>query len=203
MTTASALVTQVRANIREITADLRTDVQIRQWLEDAINDYIIAVPADSVPELLATTITATNAINRPADFIKFSHVTVNHTISGTTVVTNDPAYIMRTDERYLAENWPGGVGAWCQLRAGIIYFGPNAYGATVEYIGKPGEIASSDGATFPLDLEHEPPIVDYATAKALRQSNDADAEFYEKRYETRIRAEMEKYGPTLQVERKK
>jgi hypothetical protein len=201
-TTASTLITRVRTNVNEPTGQvdpLRTDVEILQWLEDAVHDYMSKVPVDAFPTLLAAATFSGSTCNFPTDFLKIVEVIVNHTIStssstSTTEITR--AYALASDEGWLAANW-GAIGAWVQFKAGSLVVGPSPIAGTMSYIKMPSSM-STTSSTFGLPAQHEEPIVNYATAMALGKINDTDAERYAGSYNARIAAERQKYGQPTQ-----
>lgn len=203
MTTSADLVARVRTNINEPIANAdpqRLDFEIAQWLQDAQLDYISKIPADAIPELVEEKLAVGNQWTRTADFVKLLHIVVNHTISGT-VTRSEQATILNIDEVYITLYNPGAwTGAWAQFRKDVIEFGPNAIGATIRYIRVPANISDCNG-NFELDIEHEEPIVNYATAMALAKINDADAERYLQRYVERIQFEHQKYYQPYKIEK--
>jgi hypothetical protein len=202
VTTAQDLVTRCRTNINEPsgqTDPLRSDVEIIQWLEDGVHDYMSKVPAEAFPSMQTGKTFSTSSCTLPTDFLKLIVVVVDHTMSGSgtsTVTMSDKAYMLRSDENWLAANWPVGPGAWAQFQGNSILVGPQPSGGTVTYLKKPGTLSTSS-STFDLPSQHEEPIVNYATAMALGKVNDTDAERYLTSYNMRIQAEKTKYGDSL------
>lgn len=194
MTATSALITRCRTNINEPTGQtdpLRTDVEIIQWLQDGVGDYMSKLPVDAFPTLLATATFSGSVCSFPTDYLKLVEIMVNHTMSGSTTEIAR-AYALSSDEGWMAANW-GLVGAWMQFKGGAISLGPNAIAGTMSYIKSP-TVLSSSSTTFGLPQQHEEPIVNYATAMALGKINDTDAERYLNSYNMRIAAERAKYG---------
>ena len=202
-TTVIDLVTRVRSNLNETPATIdpqRTDEEIARWLQDSQLDYISKIPADAVPELIEQVTASGTSWTRAADFIKLLSVQVSHTISGTSTLT-EPATVVAIDDDYLVQYYPFLMGAWAQFRKDVVAFGPNAYSAAIRYQRSPVDI-SDICATFELDPEHEEPIVNRATAKALTKINDADAERYMTLYNDRVAAEGgPKYYQPMRVEK--
>lgn len=202
MTTSADLIARVRSNIAETEATIdpqRTDVELARWLNDGQLDYVSKIPADAVPELIEEATPTGSTWTRPDDFMKLLHIVVNHTLSGSTSLSEE-ATILAVDEVYLTLNYPTGYGAWAQFRKDVIAFGPNAFSATVRYIKVPEDI-SDPCAVFELDPEHEEPVVNYATAKALNKINDADSSKYMDFYANRVNAENGKYYVPFRVEK--
>lgn len=206
MTTSAELVDRVRSNINEPAGNnepLRTDPEIAQWLQDALFDYIQKIPADATPELITHRTFTDNYWVITSDYLRLLHVVIDHTISGTTTAT-EQCYVLNIDEEYIALYMPPYMGAWAKFdKIGaddVIKAGPNSISGTVTYLGLPSEISSCN-ATFPLDLEHEEPIVNYATSKALAKINDEDAPKYMELYNMRIAAENERYPRPWKVEK--
>jgi hypothetical protein len=202
-TTVLDLVQRVRSNINESPATIdpqRTDDEIARWLQESQLDYISKIPADAVPELIEEVVSGDSSWTRAADFVKLLSVQVSHTISGTSTIT-EPATILSIDDDYQVQYYPFLLGAWAQFRKDVIAFGPNAYLAYIRYQRAPADI-SDVCATFEMDAEHEEPIVNRATAKALSKINDADAERYMTLYNDRVAAEAgPKYYQPLRVEK--
>lgn len=202
MTTATDLVTRVRTNVNEPTGQtdpLRSDVEIIQWLEDGVHDYMSKVPAEAFPSMQTSKTFSASSCTLPADYLKLIVVVIDHTMSGsgtTTVTMTDKAYMLRSDENWLAANWPVGPGAWAQFQGASILVGPHPVSGTLTYLKKPGTLSTSS-STFDLPAQHEEPVVNYATAMALGKVNDTDAERYLTSYNTRIKAENAKYGEPL------
>jgi len=202
-TTVIDLVQRVRSNINESPATIdpqRTDEEIARWLQESQLDYISKIPADAVPELIEEVTASGSSWARAADFVKLLSFQVSHTISGTSTVT-EPATVLAIDDDYAVRYYPFLMGAWAQFRKDVIAFGPNAYFAYIRYQRAPADI-SDVCATFELDAEHEEPVVNRATAKALDKINDADAERYMTLYNDRVAAEAgPKYYQPLRVEK--
>jgi hypothetical protein len=200
MTTSAELVTRVRSNIYETagaTGELsRTDEEIGQWLADSCYDYISKLPSDAFPELLVETPVLSFPWALPDDFEKLVEVVVIHTVSSTSVT--EPAYVLKSDESYLRLRHTDGLGAWAQIReiGGTVSIdaGPSATGGFVKYVKVPVNL-KPPSAQLSLDIEHEEPIVNRATALALTKVNDEDSQFYMKLYDDRITAEQKKYLP--------
>lgn len=202
MTTSAELVARVRANINEpsTTVDpLRLDEEIAQWVQDGQMDYIQKIPGDAVPEMVAETTPTGANWTIPTDFLRLIVCNVNHTISGTVTLTEE-ASIISSDDTYMTLYYPGGMGAWAQFREAVLAFGPNAYGATIRYFRLPTNL-NDPCATLDLGEEHEEPICNYATSKALAKVNDRDAAAYMAKYDSRVAAEQGRYPIPLRVEK--
>lgn len=190
MTTSDDLVSRVRTNINEsstVTDPQRTDAEIRQWLDDAQNDYIAKVPPENLPELFTDTTSVTSPWTIATDYVRLIQVLVNHTISGTTT-TIEPAYILQADEVYIVQRYSGGIGAYAQFQNNKIAFGPNPITADIRY-QKHATSLHSAGVTFTLRERHEDPVVNYATFMALNKINDEDADRFLTAYKERLAAE--------------
>jgi hypothetical protein len=191
---------RVRSNIYETsgaTGELsRTDNEIFQWLADSLYDYVAKLPSDAFPELLVEAVVSSFPWTIPTDFEKLVEVVVTHTVVATSVT--EPAYVLKADESYLRLRHTDGLGAWAQIRqigsTVSIDAGPSATGGFVKYIKVPVNL-KPPSAQLNLDVEHEEPIVNRATALALTKINDTDAEFYMKLYDDRVAAEQKKYQP--------
>lgn len=206
MTTSAELVSRVRSNINEPELNddpLRSDPEIAQWLTDGLYDYVQKIPADAIPEIVTHATFSGDYWVITSDYLRLLHVVINHTISGTTAF-KEQAYVLNVDEVYLHEYYPSGVGGWARFdKIGadqVIRTGPNTIEGTITYLGLPGSLASCN-TTFPLDMEHEEPIVNYATAMALAKINDEDAPRYLERYEKRVEAENARYPLPYKVEK--
>lgn len=208
MTTSAELVNRVRRNINEPAENqdpLRSDPEIAQWLTDALYDYVSKIHADSVPELVVHSTFTGSYWSITSDYIKLLHVVIDHTISGSTTAT-EQAFVLDIDNESMALYMPAVMGAWCSFDRNdtgghVIKCGPNCYQGTVTYIGLPSSVASCN-TTFPLDMEHEEPIVNYATHQALAKVNDEDAPRYMERYNERVAAELnQKYPRKRKVEK--
>jgi hypothetical protein len=202
VTLSAEMVERVRSQINEpasTTDSLRTDFEIAQWLQDGQLDYISKIPVDALPETIEEEAPVGDTWTRPDGFVKLLVILVNHAISST-VTQQEEATVLSVDESYLTLYYPGGLGTWAQFRKNVIAFGPNATGATIRYQKVPTNI-SDPCATFGLNVEHEEPIVNYATAKALAKINDADAERFMALYNDRVAAENNKYPKPYRAEK--
>lgn len=210
MTTSAQLVNRVRTNINEPARNAdpqRDDLEIAQWLQDGLYDYVSKVPADAVPETITQATFSATYWHVTSDFIKLMHVVISHGVqtSTQTVTVTEQCKILDADEEYVANFSPLWAGAWAKFdKVGstkCIKAGPNCYSGTITYIGLPSAIASCN-VTFPLTAGHEEPIVNYATAMALAKINDEDAPAYLDRYERRVMAEQGiKYPRRRKVEK--
>lgn len=199
-TIASDLVTRVRSNINEPSTQvnpLRTDLEIIRWLQDGVSDYLSRVPVDAMPTLLAVATFSGSNCSFPTDYLKIAEVLLTHTVSGTTVTAIDKAYMLGPEDGWMAQNWPGVMGAWCHFSNGKMNFGPFPASGTVSYIKLPVSMSTASD-TFGLPTNHEEPIVNYATVMALNKVNDADAERYLGAYNARVSSERAKYGSPSQ-----
>ncbi len=198
--TSAELVDRVRSNVNEPAGNddpQRTDQELAQWLTDGIYDYVSKVPADALPELVVHETFSGTYWPISNNYVKLLHVVIDHAVipMGSTVstVVTENCKILDIDDEYVALHQPSWAGAWAKFdRIGsehVIKAGPTCYSGTVTYIGLPGSIASCN-VTFPLDAEHEEPIVNYATAMALAKINDEDAPRYLERYEARVASEQ-------------
>lgn len=201
MTTASDLVTRVRSNIHEPTTIVyprRTDAEILQWLEDGLLDYMHRVPQEHFPELTSQATFTGNSFSLPADYMFFHSCTLTHTLSGSTVSTDD-CFILKPGDTYLIVNYPGYMGAWAHITGSTLTCGPNAISGTLTYVRTPTSMTTSSD-TFVLGAEHESALVDYATSKALLKVNDADSDAWMQHYMASVQAKGGR-GESQEIER--
>jgi hypothetical protein len=188
MTTAADLTTRVRSDINEPsgqTDQLRTDEEIRAWLQGSQLEYVLSVPPESLPEITVhATFTGTQwAI--AADYLKLAQIMVTHTLSGTYTEITQP-FVLSADEGYFAQMYDGGYGAWAQFRNNVIAFGPTPISGTITYLKAPTSLTTFATAVFELGPEHEEPVVNRASSLACAKINDADSEIWMGLYEARI-----------------
>jgi hypothetical protein len=203
MTLNTALVTRVRSNINEPSAEvsspLRSDGEILQWLQDGQLDYVHRVPKEHFPELISTQTFSGNSVTIPADYLFFYSCTINHTISGT-ITGKDECFVIKPGENYLIDNYPTVLGAWAQVAGAAINFGPNCISGTLSYVKVPPNI-SSGSVTFGMSIEHESAIVEFGSAMALLKVNDADSESHMALYEKAIASKGGQKQEAEEVER--
>lgn len=201
MTTGASLITRVRSNINEPSGNTdphRTDTEILQWLDDAQLDYLHKVPQEHFPELITSATFTGSRVNIPADYLFFYSLTLSHTISTSDSVIED-CWVLGVGDTYLIQNYPGILGAWCQMQGSSIVCGPNPVSGTLTYVKAPTSLSTSS-ATFSLGKEHEVPIVFYASARALLKVNDADAQTFMTLYQDSIAAKVSR-GESGDIER--
>lgn len=210
VTVSAELVERVRSNINEPAANndpLRSDLEIAQWLQDGLLDYVAKIPADAVPELVVHKTFTGEYWSITDDYLRLLHVVVDHvltigTISQTLV---EQAYVLDVDEQNLVLHYPAIMGAWARFDRDdtgehVIRCGPLCVSGTVTYLGFPDSIAHCN-SIFPLGQEHEDPIVNYATNKALSKVNDEDAPRYMELYNLRVQAENVRYTRPWKTEK--
>jgi hypothetical protein len=193
MTTAGDLVTAVRSNINEpstLADPQRTDTEILYWLDQGIFDYMHKVPQEHFPELTTNKTFSGSQCAIPSDYMFFHSLTVTHTLSGTFTGVDD-CWVVGPGESYLINNYPGYLGAWCQVSGNSISCGPQVISGTMTYVKEPTHLTTGS-VTFDVGHEHETPIVYYATSMALSKVNDADAEVYMQRYSDNVAAKVGK-----------
>jgi hypothetical protein len=201
MTLASDLVSRVRSIIHEpstIAYARRTDTEILQWLQDAQLDYLHKVPQEHFPELTATATFSGSTVGLPADYLFFHSCTVSHTLSGTTTDI-DECFVIPAGDSYLINNYPGYMGAWAQVTGSTLTCGPNVYSGTLTYVKTPATL-STTSATFGLGIEHESPIVAYASVNALLKVNDSDSDKWMTIYQDIVKAKQDR-GESKEIER--
>ena len=173
MTTGSTLISRVRSNILESTANQRTDAEILQWLNEGQLVYLQALGSEAFEELFTTTYKASSQLSLPTDYLLFHDLTVRHTVTGTYTETCS-AFMVKPSELHIQQVWAGNLGAWCYIQGGVIKAAPQVFAMTLSYVKSPS--MSTSASTFQMREEHEPPIVAYASHMACLKINDADAD---------------------------
>jgi hypothetical protein len=210
VTVSAELVERVRSNINEPASNndpLRGDLEIAQWLQDGLLDYIAKIPADAVPELVVHKTFTGSYWSITDDYLRLLHVVIDHvlTIGSTSMTLTEQAYVLDVDEQNLVLYQPAIMGAWARFDRDdtgehVIRAGPNCVSGTITYLGIPASIAHCN-SIFPLGQEHEEPIVNYATNQALGKVNDEDAPRYMERYKERVAAESARYTRPWKTEK--
>jgi hypothetical protein len=209
VTVSAELVQRVRSNINEPAENndpLRSDLEIAQWLQDGLLDYIAKIPADAVPELVVHQTFSGELWSITDDYLRLLHVVIDHVLTVGTIsqTITEQAYVLDVDEQNLVLYHPAIMGAWARFdREGgdhVIRCGPNCLSGTITYIGIPDSIAHCN-SIFPLGQEHEEPIINYATNQALGKVNDEDAPRYMERYKERVAAENARYSRPWKTEK--
>ena len=210
VTVSAELVERVRSQINEPADNndpLRSDLEIAQWLQDGLLDYIAKVPADALPELVVHATFTGEYWSISDDYLRLLHVVIDHTLTvgSTSVTLTEQAYVLDVDEQNLVLYHPAIMGAWARFDRDdtgehVIRAGPNCVSGTITYLGIPASIAHCN-SIFPLGQEHEDPIVNYATNKALSKVNDEDAPRYMELYNARVAAENNRYTRPWKTEK--
>jgi hypothetical protein len=202
VTIANDLLGRVRSNLNEPDSSdaLRTNPEILNWLNEGQFDYLHKVPLEHFPELTASSTFSGSQCGLPSDYLFFHSCTVNHTISTTPSVTGvDDCFVLKPGDTYFQIYYLGVLGAWCQVTGKTLSCGPSPIGGTLTYVKMPSTL-STTGTTFTMGMEHEAPIVNFATAMGLLKINDADAETYLKLYADNVQAKQTR-GESKEIER--
>lgn len=197
MTTGASLITRVRSNVLEPTANQRSDAEILQWLIDSVFDYVAKVPPEAVQALTVTATSGTTQWSIATDFFRLMSVKIVHTISGT-LTENTPCTILKTSDEFMESFYTSGLGAFARIAEGKLKYGPSAVSAVVTYQKHPATMATT-GATFPLEYQHEEPVVNRASMMACLKINDADADKFKALYDERVAAEKAAYKADIEV----
>jgi hypothetical protein len=189
-TLASAIITQVRANINESAAEFWTDDEIIQWINDGIKDIVRKTHCYQTTEsinLIANQIEYT--VTTSAYLIVKAVHYIDSDSKSHALELSSPNLVGREEDVEEPEyyyDWAGKVGVFPALPA------IDGETITLYLVTLPTDITSSDN--IPTPHPYDTAIVYYVTARAFAKDRQfAKAGAYERKYEAeldRLKAEL-------------
>src|ERR1041384_2746251 len=113
----------------------RTDGELLEWADDAVNDLMSKLPADAFPELVkeVTFLGATWEI--PTDYIKLLQIRATHLVDDESV--EETVQILGVDEEQLLDAFLGEMGVFAIFDEAQLKFTSDIVGGRVKYLAKP------------------------------------------------------------------
>ena len=163
MSTRAELVTAVRSNVEESTADYYTDAEIHEWLDQAQLDLVRNhIPHGRLTALHSTQAGTGTSITIPSDFL--TPITIVSDSEQIPIVTRD--HPLADPNRPSASLDPFGIQFSTTITLNV-----SATSATLYYIARPTAIDSlaSDATAPDIPADYHPAMVLYATHMALKK----------------------------------